>query len=75
MTHEEFMNALLRPIFVWRMARGVLGASPTFGDGKQNGAALSAPGRMTNAERDIDAIVIKRAETLGMVRREEVPRS
>jgi hypothetical protein len=57
MTYEEFMNALLRPTFVWRMANAMK-------DSTKSGQRKSAKTRMRRAEWEIDEIVLKRAQTI-----------
>jgi hypothetical protein len=57
MTHEEFMNALLRPTFVWRMAKGM--AHSTKPSQKK-----SAETRMARAEQEIDELVYERFHTI-----------
>lgn len=57
---HEFMSKMLRPTFVYRMAFGMQrNTGPAGGE--------SARRRVENAVRDVDALVLERAETLGQL--------
>lgn len=54
------MSKMLRPTYVWRMATGLLG----WGDHEDRPIVKSARTRARNAQDEIDALVLRRAETI-----------
>lgn len=65
MTFEEFDMAMMRPVFIYRMAHAMaqdVRRNPFAS--KQSGAHASAIIRETNAMREIDKLVLERAETI-----------
>lgn len=68
MTHEEFMNEMLRPTYVWRMAHALLLNDTYFAkkypDREPNRVVKGAPKRRDDAQKAIDDLVLKRAEAI-----------
>lgn len=62
---EEFMIELTAPLYTWRMAWGLIAATPPRPEGTKLSPQLkSAITRMTNAEKKIDDLVLKRAAAI-----------
>lgn len=61
MTHDEFIDAITKPLYVWRMARGV--ANP-YVSNQEAPLARSGRTRMGNARQVIDALVLARAAAI-----------
>lgn len=69
MDHETFVNQLHKPWYVWKMARSV--AYP-FGPEQEARTPLQRSGRtrMANAQREVDDLVLARAEAIQRERRQ-----
>jgi hypothetical protein len=68
MNHLEFVVALERPLYSWRMAKGATGQALRFADGRPNGSAYSAATRMERAQERIDDLVLARASAIRLER-------
>ena len=68
MDHREFVSKLERSLYSWRMASGMVDCPLRFPDGRPNGAAYSAPGRMVKAQQRIDDLVLARASAIRLER-------
>lgn len=66
------MTRLLRPSFVWRSARAMLRREVITGKGPDNRVRKGAPKRMTNAQAEIDELVLARADEIRQERRRDV---
>lgn len=66
MSHEKFVNELTKPLYVWRMARGLIaGASASWvAQMKGSPSWRSADTRMVNAQKQIDELVLQRAAAI-----------
>lgn len=67
MDHASFMSKMLRPTYVWRMARGIV---PFTGAREDHPLVRSARTRMANAQRQVDDLVLARAEAIQAERRD-----
>lgn len=67
MTFDAFMSKMLKPTYVWRMARGVV---PPDGAARENHPLVrSGRTRMARAQRQIDDLVLQRAAVIADERR------
>jgi hypothetical protein len=68
MTFEQFMSAMLKPTYVWRMASGVVHPWHREDDDERP-LVKSGRTRMANAQRRIDDLVLERAAVIADERR------